>query len=343
MYCTGGVRCEKAAAWFATDPSVAPREIGVLEGGVVAYAEAFGRDSCVSGEQLRFAVRRRDAAGASADDASRGILDGRVGASSASVSESVSIESVSESVDPGNDEKARRSSVPRSNFVFDTRGRRSRHRGRHGLVDTARRRVRPRRAVRGAGVPRHPVDLRAVRPRPAGVFCCARCEAQEGGGARRGARASRRRRRRRERRLTARAERRTDEATRRRPPRREKERAMLVWEHPRGSFSRTFYDIVLPLHTKKTRARLNRDTLRGGRRARMFSAPLSPHPVIMVPAPSSVRISSRSECGALPSMMCADGLTPCAMDFTQHSTGIIPPAMTSRRPPAPSCGDARAR
>ena len=53
---------------------------------------------------------------------------------------------------------------------------------------------------------------------PAGVFCCARCEAQEGGG---GAKrrpcecdgyASR------ERRLTARAERRTDEATRRRPP-----------------------------------------------------------------------------------------------------------------------------
>mmetsp|Transcript_5916 Transcript_5916/g.25141 ORF Transcript_5916/g.25141 Transcript_5916/m.25141 type:complete len:235 (-) Transcript_5916:398-1102(-) len=49
----------------------------------------------------------------------------------------------------------------------------------------------------------------------------------------------------------------------------------------------------------------------------------------MVPAPSSVRISRSSECGARPSMMCAD-FTPCAMDFTQHSTlGIIPPAITS--------------
>jgi hypothetical protein len=118
MYCTGGVRCEKAAAWFATDPSVAPMEIGVLEGGIVAYAEAFGRDrrtedSCVSRSG-------GDDSCAAADAASRGFLDGRVG-DEASVSEFVSIESVSESVDPANEEKAR-SRFLGSNFVFDNRG-----------------------------------------------------------------------------------------------------------------------------------------------------------------------------------------------------------------------------
>ena len=217
MYCTGGVRCEKAAAWFATDPSVAPREIGVLEGGVVAYAEAFGRDSCVS-ENSCVSRSGGDDGCAAADDASRGILDGRVGASSASVSESVSIESVSESVDPANEQKARRSRFLGSNFVFDTRGVVRVTADVTGWCDGCGDACD--RVGRCAGRACHVILLICERCdlAPAGVFCCARCEAQEGGG---GAKrlpcecdgyASR------ERRLTARAERRTDEATRRRPP-----------------------------------------------------------------------------------------------------------------------------
>lgn len=214
MYCTGGVRCEKAAAWFATDPSVAPREIGVLEGGIVAYAEAFGRDrytedSCVSRSG-------GDDSCAAAGDASRGFLDGRVG-DEASVSESVSIESVSESVDPANEEKAR-SRFLGSNFVFDNRGVVRVTADVTGWCDGCGDACD--RVGRCAGRACHVIMLICERCdlAPAGVFCCARCEAQEGGG---GAKrlpcecdgyVSR------ERRLTARAERRGDEATRRRLP-----------------------------------------------------------------------------------------------------------------------------
>jgi len=43
MYCTGGIRCEKAARWLAASETCAPASVAQLRGGVAAYARDVAR------------------------------------------------------------------------------------------------------------------------------------------------------------------------------------------------------------------------------------------------------------------------------------------------------------
>ena len=104
MYCTGGIRCEKAARWLAASETCAPASVAQLRGGVAAYA----RDVVHSETQTE--KEKETEAEAGIGDRPHGQKNERPpGYSSASGFESATA-------------SCSRSAFRGANFVFDARG-----------------------------------------------------------------------------------------------------------------------------------------------------------------------------------------------------------------------------
>ena len=71
MYCTGGIRCEKASA-LVRQAGVGAREVRHLQGGIHCYADAFGEDGLWCGKN--FVFDRRGALGCSQEGPSRVVV-----------------------------------------------------------------------------------------------------------------------------------------------------------------------------------------------------------------------------------------------------------------------------
>ena len=71
MYCTGGIRCEKASA-LVRQAGVGAREVRHLQGGIHCYADAFGEDGLWCGKN--FVFDRRGALGCAEEGPSRVVV-----------------------------------------------------------------------------------------------------------------------------------------------------------------------------------------------------------------------------------------------------------------------------
>lgn len=78
MYCTGGVRCEKASA-LVRQAGIGAREVRHLHGGIHRYADTFGEDGLWCGKNFVFDRRGALGAGAVADAPSRTVVGRCVG------------------------------------------------------------------------------------------------------------------------------------------------------------------------------------------------------------------------------------------------------------------------